>query len=166
MTDQAKPVSRPWRRFLRLQPAGDGCSGAGDRSWAWLGRPPSPRSRDAVAAIQAAGGEVQYEWEWKDGATVKGGRRPTPRRLVDLLGADFGHVTKGTLHNAENDASIVHFGRLTRLEWLNLDRSFVGDAALAHVKRLTNLTAPRPQWPLRSPMPARPSKRAYETRRP
>ncbi len=61
MTDQAKPVSRPWRRFLRFSVRGmivlviviAGCLG-------WIVR--SARiQRQAVAAIRKMNGQVGYE---------------------------------------------------------------------------------------------------------
>src|SRR5262245_2007903 len=49
--------------------------------------------RDAVAAIEHAGGRVVYDWAWVDGhAAPPGAGPPAPRWLVDLLGPDyFGH---------------------------------------------------------------------------
>ncbi len=95
MNDQAKPVSRPWRRFLRVSMRGLIVlvlvvgSGLG-----WLVR--SARiQRDAVAAITKAGGSVQYNWEWANGKPLAGGRPWVPRRMIDLIGVDcLGHVTR------------------------------------------------------------------------
>ena len=90
----AVPVARPWRRFLRFSVRwlivlvlviGAGLS--------WLVR--SARiQREAVAAIEKAGGEVHFDWERKNGTVVPGGKLWEPARFVKLLGVDyFGHVT-------------------------------------------------------------------------
>ena len=95
MTDQAKPISRSWRRFLRFSVRGlivlVLVVGAG---LGWIVRE-AHIQRDAVAAITTIGGEVNYDWEWCDGAPVPGAQPSAPRWLVDLLGVDyFGHATR------------------------------------------------------------------------
>ena len=94
--DQAKTVSRPWRRFLRFSEWGLIIlllvAGAG---LGWIVR--SARiQREAVAAILDAGGCVSYEWDvwdWND-RPGRPGREPWgPRWLVKLIGIDyFGNV--------------------------------------------------------------------------
>ena len=58
MTDQAKPVSRPWRRFLRFSVRGMIVVVLVIGGWlGWLVR--SARiQREAVAAIEEAGGRL------------------------------------------------------------------------------------------------------------
>jgi hypothetical protein len=47
--------------------------------------------REAVAAIERAGGEVMYDWQWKDNALVHG--RPWASRwLVDRVGIDYSRL--------------------------------------------------------------------------
>ena len=89
----ASPVSRQSRSLLRSSVRGlivvVLLIGAG---LGWLVR--SARiQRDAVAAIQVAGGRVQYNWEWRN-VKYDSERRPiVPKFLVDFVGADFfGHV--------------------------------------------------------------------------
>ena len=50
--------------------------------------------RDAVAAIQQAGGEVLYEWEWANGKRIlRKTQPPWPPWLINWLGPDyFGNV--------------------------------------------------------------------------
>src|ERR1017187_10239475 len=94
MTDQAKTVSRPWRRFLRFSVRGlivlVLVIGAG---LGWLVR--SARiQREAAAVITRAGGSVMYDWEWSNGKVIAGGTPWAPKWLVDRIGVDyFGRVT-------------------------------------------------------------------------
>jgi hypothetical protein len=72
MTDQPQPDSRWWRRYLRFSVralivlvlvVGGGLG--------WTVR----SARDqfaAVKAIEAAGCNVSYQWEWKDGRSISG----------------------------------------------------------------------------------------------
>ncbi len=94
MNDQAKPNSRPWRRYLRFSVRGMLVLvlviGAG---LGWFVR--SARiQRKAVAVLRKAGGSVKYDREWKDGKSRPGGRPWSPRWLMDRTGVEFfGHVT-------------------------------------------------------------------------
>ncbi len=47
--------------------------------------------RDAVAAIERAGGEVMYDWEWKwkKGRPVRTGTTRWPDWLVERIGVDY-----------------------------------------------------------------------------
>ena len=94
MTDQAKPISRPWRRLLRFSVRGMIVLvlviGAG---LGWIVRE-AHIQRDAVAAIMKDGGWVRYDWEWNNGTSIRRGKAWAPRWLVDLIGVDyFGQVT-------------------------------------------------------------------------
>jgi internalin A len=96
--------------------------------------------RDAVAAIEHAGGSVAYEWGFYKAKTPRGRVPPVPKWLVDLIGVDyFGHVTKIELCEA-TDPPLIQVGRLTRAKRLWLDRSLIRDAELAHLKGLSSLT--------------------------
>ena len=101
----AETVSRPWQRFLCFSVRGlivmvlvvGAATG-------WLVR--SARiQRNAVAAIQKAGGVVNYDWESRAAnygcyASSGSGHAPepwAPKCLVKLIGIDyFGHVTVGS----------------------------------------------------------------------
>jgi hypothetical protein len=134
MPDQAKPVARPWQRFLRFTVRGlivlvlviGGGLG-------WLVR--SARiQREAVAAIEKARGGVSYDWEWSNGKSIRGGKPSAPQWLVNLIGVDyFGHVTLVVLFdsNTPGDAALDRVGRLTRLEEL-----FAGRASRQRTVRL------------------------------
>ena len=47
--------------------------------------------REAVMAVQRAGGEVMYDWEWKwvKGAPVRTGTTRWPDWLVERIGIDY-----------------------------------------------------------------------------
>jgi Leucine rich repeat len=111
--------------------------------------------RDAVRAIQKAGGAVWYDWQWEDGVPNPKGTLVWPKWLVDSLGVDyFGHVVGVGMHERPSDELLVHVGRLRRLESLDLDASIrrlpphrppspgepaVTDAGLVHLKGLSRL---------------------------
>jgi hypothetical protein len=98
--------------------------------------------RAAVAVIERAGGQVLYDWQWKDNAPIQG--RPwAPGWLVDRLGIDyFGHVTRVDLvHRGrpEAESALSSVERLGRLQDLCIHTSSVDDADLAHVTGLKDL---------------------------
>ena len=94
MTVQPASISRPWWSYVRMSVRGlivlVLLIGAG---LGWIVR--SARiQRNAVVAIEKAGGSVSYDWERSNGNDVPGGKPWAPRWLVDLVGVDyFGHVT-------------------------------------------------------------------------
>jgi internalin A len=167
MNDPAKPVSHPWRRFLRFSMRGMIVvvlvMGGG---LGWLVRS-AHIQRDAVAAIQHAGGNVLYSWERNNRTGMSGGKPWAPTWLADLIGVDyFGHVTTvwfvqsskttdsvlaqvGCLTGARevqfkecsvSDAGMAHLRGLRGLSYLDLSGTHITDAGLAHLKGLTNLS--------------------------
>jgi internalin A len=137
------PVSRPWRKYLRISVRGlivlVLVIGAG---LGWIVR--SARiQREAVAAIENAGGSVTYDWEWSNGKSIPAGKPWAPRWLTDLIGVDyFGRVTTVRLFSSSraSDATLAYVGRLTRLQGLYDNSSTVSDAGFAHFKGLTSLS--------------------------
>jgi internalin A len=129
----------PWRRLLRFSVRGliflVLVIGAG---LGWIVR--SARiQRDAVAAIERAGGEVTYDWEWQYTTSMPAGKPRAPRWLVKLLGVDlFGHITN-VYGLTATDTSISQVGSLSELERLSLDRSPIGDSGVARLQGLTKL---------------------------
>jgi hypothetical protein len=98
--------------------------------------------RDAVAAIERAGGTVYYDWQWKNGTYLGSGQPWAPRWLVDFLGDDyFGHVTyvSVTLAPDEVDLVMTQLERLTQVERVSLARSPVGDVRLARIRGLDQI---------------------------
>jgi internalin A len=139
----AGPVSRPWRRFLRFSVRGMLVLVVLIGGWlGWMVR--SARiQREAVAAINDAGGRVSYDWDWSDGQPIVGGKPWAPEWLTDLIGVDFfGHVTFVDLFSSSKatDATFTHVARLTQLETLLIGSSPRGDDELAHLKSLSKLS--------------------------
>jgi internalin A len=102
--------------------------------------------RDAVAAIEAAGGKVFYDWDVSNGLILKpGARRPFLKWLVARIGPDYvGNVTsvslQGELGARADDALLTHVSRLDHLEELDLrGNGSVTDAGLVHLRGLTRL---------------------------
>ena len=140
MNVQAKPVSRPWRRFLRFSVGGMIVLvlviGAG---LGWLVR--SARiQRDTVAAIERAGGWVYYA----PGCTNDQMPRlqqtsPTqtpwePNWLVNAIGVDyFAHASDAGLAATGADKDLALVGSLRTLVQVSLVESRVTDAGLVHL---------------------------------
>jgi Leucine Rich repeat len=154
MSIQSRPISRPWRRYLRFSVRGlivvvllVGC-------WlGWIVRI-AHIQQAAVAAIRKASGSVSYDWEFRDGKIIRGGKPRAPRWLVDLAGIDyFGHVTKvsyflkgldvapaNTSTVSQVDAAMARLNGFSELSQLELRLTDVTDAGLAHLKGLTKLS--------------------------
>jgi hypothetical protein len=142
MTEQARLVSCPWRRYVRFSVRGLIVVVLVIGAWlGWIVRG-ARIQRDAVAAIEKDGGGVRYDWQYSNGVYLRGGKPRAPPWLVELIGVDFfGHVTDAGLSpsSTTTDAMTVHVGRLTRLGRLSLDQTSLTDAGLRHVKGLTEL---------------------------
>jgi hypothetical protein len=98
--------------------------------------------RDAVAAIERAGGTVYYDWQWKNGTYIGSGQPWAPRWLVDFLGVDyFGHVSYVSVTLTPDDVDLVmtQLACLTQLERLSLAHSTVGDVRLARLRGLVEI---------------------------
>ena len=107
--------------------------------------------RDAVAAINKAGGSVAYDWEWGTAYNPNiihpDGKPRAPKWLANLIGVDYvGNVVSVNLvshsvnkSNRADDDTLAHVGHLRRLESLNLADTAVTDAGTAHLAGLTGL---------------------------
>jgi hypothetical protein len=100
--------------------------------------------REAVATIRRGGGQVLYDWEFRDGRPIGKPEPWWPRWLGDLIGVDYlGHPVFASLGDKATDSDLATVGRLMRLESLNLraiDRSSsVTDDWLTHLEGLTEL---------------------------
>ncbi|MGO9471340.1 MAG: leucine-rich repeat domain-containing protein [Isosphaeraceae bacterium] len=108
--------------------------------------------RDAVAAIERAGGGVTYDWEWRNGRPLRPGNGPRslgtlppPWRkwLASALGPDLvGNVVAVNFHgrkDATADSVLKDVARLRGLEYLSLYDSAVTNEGLASLRDLTGL---------------------------
>ena len=139
MENPPKSVSRRWWARLRFSIRGQivgilivsGCLG-------WLVNG-ARTQREAVAAIEKAGGWVRYDWQ--DEGRNSLARPPwVTEWMVDWLGVDsFGHVTYVILGPGGSDAEMTKIGHLSELEQLDLGGSRVTDAGLSSVSNLSNL---------------------------
>jgi Leucine Rich repeat len=142
VTMTTNPVLRPWRRYLRFSIRGLIVlvlfSGGG---LGWLVHS-ARNQRGAAAAITAAGGSVQYDWEWRNGNVYPAAKPWVPDWLVDRVGIDyFGHVTQVSFYgSAKTDSDLTHIARLTQLERLSLTGSPISEAGLAHLSNLRALS--------------------------
>jgi internalin A len=120
--------------------------------------------RAAVDSVERVRGEVLYEWEYKDGKYIPGGRPWWPRWLVSALGVDYlGSVVRVFVtqdgsdavldkisglarleeliftSSSPSDGGLARLGGLTGLRYLDLSKSGVTDAGLSHIGTLTGL---------------------------
>ncbi len=70
--------------------------------------------REAVAAIQQAGGSVYYyDWEWRSGQYLEGTEPPAPRWVVSgSASTTSGNVAEMCNGNARGDAVLAKVGEL------------------------------------------------------
>jgi internalin A len=136
-----RPLQRPWRNRLRLSVRGLLILVLVIGGWlGWIVRNARVQ-RDAVAAIEEAGGHVWYDWESKDGFQIPSEGPWAPKWVVDHVGLEFfGTVVGVALVDGGTDELLVHVGHLRRTERLYLDGSkSVTDFGLAQLRELTNL---------------------------
>jgi hypothetical protein len=142
MNEQTKLVPHPCRRYLRLSVRGlvvvvlliGGWLGSVVRS--------ARIQPGAVKAIEKAGGRVFYDWEWRDGKAIPGGRPLAPPWLVDRIGVDlFSSVTavEFRLPYSLTDGPIVEFTLFPRLERLAFTGMTMSVAGLSNLRRLNHL---------------------------
>ena len=142
MTNQAKPASRPWRRFLRFSVRGMIVLVLIVGAWlGWIVRSARIQS-EAVEAIRDAGGQVQYDWEFAGQDPMKVAHAPPPRLLADLVGVDyFSDVTYVLLRGRHSPATFGFVGVFRKLQSIDSAGSNIDDAGIACVKGLPCLTS-------------------------
>ncbi|NQT16725.1 MAG: hypothetical protein HQ582_28465 [Planctomycetes bacterium] len=104
-------------------------------SWLGVQLDRARKQREAVEAIEKAGGSVLYGYELTpSGSSV-------PMWLRELLGEDFFFDVSGVVGARHDfgDAGLEHLNGLTSLQGLYLDDMQVTDAGLEHLKGLTSL---------------------------
>jgi hypothetical protein len=141
MSTEPKPVSRPWRRFLRFSMRGLIILVLLISGWlGWIVR--SARiQRDAVAAMKRTGALVVYGSGSTTNQTPQITHPWAPKYLVDFLGIDYFVDVSGVYFQKHcSDAELLFVGRLTQLHDLYVLPSSVSDAGLAHLNGLPNLS--------------------------
>jgi Leucine Rich repeat len=142
-TERAESNRRGWPRQLRLSLRALMVLVLVTGGWlGWIVRGAKLR-HDAVAAIERGGGNVKYNWEYKDGRAIpyKEQSPPWPQWLVRRMGVEyFGCVTKAENVSPGNaDAGLGSIGYLPGLEELQLGGFLVTDPGLRHLKGMTRL---------------------------
>ncbi len=149
-TALAKPVSRPWRRYLRFSVRGLIVLVLVIGAWlGWLARS-ALIQRDAVAAITKAGGSAFYEEDIR-GPTPANGR---PANWVDFIrtridrnyfsnvvfvqGFDPAQRFDGKAASTD-DGLFVHISHLKHVTTLNLMGNTVTDSTFARLKNLPSV---------------------------
>ena len=97
--------------------------------------------RAAVAAITKAHGQIFYDWQWRNGHWIPGGKKPSaPQWLVDAFGIDcFGSVTYVSIPNP-SESDLSHIGNLDQLRTLAITGTLeLTDTGVVQLKRLKNL---------------------------
>jgi hypothetical protein len=131
MTNPAKPVSRPWRRFLRFSVRGLIVVVLLVGGWlGWIVR--SARiQREAVAAVRQSGGWVLFDCEERSVHGAISGEPAAPTWLVELIGVEyFCHIIEVRLGVSGTDAALERIARLERVQFLHLDCTSVTDLGL------------------------------------
>jgi hypothetical protein len=106
--------------------------------------------QDAVAAIERAGGSVQYDWRWgnhdPDNYLFLDVKWQAPMWLVRLVPVDYvANVvyvdlnSRGNRPNKVDDQTLADVRRLGHLKGLNLGGAGITDAGLAYLKGLPRL---------------------------
>lgn len=112
-------------------------------SWLGVKMRESERQRQAVEAIQEAGGLVTYDFHYSIGSGYFVGEQepPAPTWLRELVGNDFlSEVHVVSLADCEKvDNVLERLRRLRKLWAVELTRTQVTDAGLEHLKGLTEL---------------------------
>jgi hypothetical protein len=92
--------------------------------------------REAVAAIERAGGYVRFDWQYDDGVLGK----QEPGWLRRHLGPGFfEEVTFAYVSNKADDALMRQVGRLHQLQWLDIEGNHVTDEGVKFLARLSGL---------------------------
>ncbi len=96
--------------------------------------------REAFAAVEKAGGNITLDWEWIDGRFVPKGNSWCPEWLINCLGNHyFVNAARVNFYASASDSDLVQVRHFSRLEVLQLTRSFVTDAGLTSLGGLNHL---------------------------
>ncbi len=138
-----QPARNRARRSLRAPPIqralahGDGLVSGWSAGWV-VHR--ARVQREAVSAIECAGGKVEYDEVFTNEGLRDNPKPFWPRWIVERLGREyFETVTSVTAVREVGDAEMAQIGRLEHLLQLNLCTDRVTDAGLVHLRGLEGL---------------------------
>ena len=149
-TNQANPVSRPWRRFLRFSVRGMIVVVLVIGVALWWSIHQARKQRSAVQAILARGGIVEYDYKYD---SVRNRRLPNGESRCPIwlrnagIDDDFFHdvavvgldTDKSGNRVRPTDADLVHLEGLRHVKLLYLGGGSITDAGLEHLGNLTDL---------------------------
>ena len=114
------------------------CPGAG--GWFGVGRESRRVQREAVTAIERAGGNVKYAWAYADGQPIWGGESVWAKWLLKNVGPNYvAHIAEVDLGRGKTDEHVRPVAALKSLEMLILRKSRITGSGLAPVAGLTEL---------------------------
>jgi hypothetical protein len=110
-------------------------------SWFAVKTQRARKQRDAVRAIEATPGWVEYDWQQFDRFGILTSRPSSPTWLRDLLGPDFfdSVVAVGLHLSPVTDEGLARLKALKTLKRVSLSDTNITDSGLEHLKGLTNL---------------------------
>jgi hypothetical protein len=96
--------------------------------------------REAVAAIEAAGGEVVFDWQWDSVNACVRNDTPEPGWLTRQLGPGFFEEPVAVIvHDGSDDSMMLHIARLPYIEFLYLYNSNVTDVGAVQIRKVRRL---------------------------
>ena len=109
----------------------------------WFGWRFARRTLNTGSSSRSAvlGGQVVYDSSFREGRYSPGTRPPSPSWVDRLCGADFAHsVVMVSLKGPQvNDETLELVGGLAAIRTLNLVKTNITDAGLAHLRKLSDL---------------------------
>ena len=151
MNDQAKAVSRPWRRFLRFSVRGLIVVVLVVGGWlGWIVR--SARiQREAIAGIKEDGGSTYYDrafylqMRFDHGSYLQYGEFSSgsvwpPKWLVDAIGVDYFANVAQVFIRHPSDAVLSHVEKLGKVRAISIiEIKEMSDASLSHFNTQSHL---------------------------
>jgi hypothetical protein len=146
MPDQIKPLSRPWRRFLRFSVRGLIVFVLVIGVWlGWVVRQAQVQ-RDAVSAINRAGGHITYDIDLRNEVFPWNKLSACRRVIGEYVGIDvvshviYAHIDVTPSNNdAACQLALARLGNLHQLKTMNFLGASITDGDLARVAGMKHL---------------------------
>jgi internalin A len=133
-------VARPWRRYLRISVRGlivVVLVLGGGLGWV-VNR--ARVQREAVAAIERAGGSIKYKWDYTVGTLISSEEPAWPKWLLKNVGPNYlAHIAEADLARGATDELVRPVAGLKSLETLILRKAKITGPGLAPVAGLADL---------------------------